>query len=86
MASIIGGPHDGGFTISACPGQIGLVLPLSPRRVDPEPGHAGAYYQWRGDHWRFVAWASADADWELLFWEPKPGLPERVMRVLIGGE
>jgi hypothetical protein len=51
-APIHGGPHDGGVHLSAVPGQVGLVLSLSPEWPDPRPGEWGAYYQWTGSAWR----------------------------------
>jgi hypothetical protein len=68
-APIHGGPHDGGVFLSPVPGQVGLVLSLSPEWPDPRPGEAGAYYQWTGRRWLFFGFVGRDANWEKLFWD-----------------
>jgi hypothetical protein len=75
MAEIINGPHDGERTFSAVPDQIGLVLSLSPCRVDPEPGQPGSYYRWNDGRWVFERFVDRSADWEELFW----ATPRRVI-------
>jgi hypothetical protein len=66
--------------LSAVPGQVGLVLSLSPEWPDPRPGEWGAYYQWTGSAWRWLGWAAPDADWEVLFFDG----PRRVKRTGLG--
>jgi hypothetical protein len=88
---------DGGHTFSAVPDQIGLVLSLSPCRVDPEPGQPGSYYRWDGGRWVFERFVDRQANWEELFWatprrviaDPEPNgksFLERVVDGLFGTE
>ena len=72
---IIGGPHDGGHEWNPQPGQIGLVLSISPGRPHPMPrcddypGDPGAYYSVRNGAYVFTSWVdrtATPAQWEVL--------------------